>query len=115
MVSKEEYIKEVENIIFNELGNNFITDIDDNLNDDWEDYEDYAKQRSEGNIIRVDHVFVVWLNGICFAWNYIHENNDEVEGICKNDIIPNFEKVCDDSRRIGCKGNIVFYGEYCRL
>ncbi len=115
MKNKEQYIKEVKDIIFNELGKYFITDIDNELDDDWDDYEDCAKKRSEGNITRIDNVLVVWLNGICFAWNYLYENNDDIEGICKDDIIPGFYKIYDDSRMIGRDDNCVFYGEHSRI
>ena len=117
-VTKTEYIKEVRDIIFSELGDHFITNVDDEalgLLENIGDIEEYNKARMEGSIIRLDYVLTVWLNGICFAWNYIHEKNDEIECICKEDIIPNFEQIYDDSRVIGYSGNCVFYAERPRI
>ena len=95
-----------------------MTDADNDANqllEDGDDCEEYNVMRSKGNIIRIDQTLLIWLNGICFAWNYIHENNDEIDGIYRDDIIPNFEQIVDNSRMIGREGNITFYGEHCRL
>ncbi len=118
MANKAEYIEEVRHIIFHELGDHIRTDVDDeasNLLNDGYDMEDYNEARSKGNIIKIDFVLTVWLNGICFAWNYIHEKDDEIDGICKDDIIPDFEQIYDHSRMIGLNGNCVFYGEHPRV
>ena len=42
------------------------------------------------DITVIDHTLLVWLNGICFAWNYFHDF--EVK-ISKTDIIPDFIKI----------------------
>ena len=116
-LSKKEYIEEAKRIIFYELGDHILTDIDDGAAEILEggDIEAYCEFRSKGNIVRFDHTMVIWLNGICFAWNYIHEKDDDFDCLYKNDIIPNFMRIFDNSRIIGHSGNSVLYGEFCRL
>lgn len=117
-LNKQEYIKEIRHIIFYELGDHLLTDVDDEakqLLENGYDCEDYNEARSKGNIIRIDQTLVIWLNGICFAWNYILEKNNEIDFICRDDIIPNFDQIFDDSRIISRNANAVFYGECCRL
>jgi hypothetical protein len=113
MISKDDYIEEVRAMIFySQLGDYVKTDLDDELDmDDYDDFEDYQEARSKGNIIRIDQVFMVWLNGTVFAWNFIHEN----EELTQDDIIPDWEKIVDHSRCIGDENGIKFYSEFCRL
>lgn len=114
-MTKDEYINDVKEMIIWGMGDYVKTDVDDEadeLLEETDDYDQYYKKRSAGNIIRIDHVFMVWLNGIIYAWNAIHKDKDELK---QDDIIPNWDKVVDDSRCIGSKDGAVFYSEYCRL
>lgn len=112
-MTKQEYIEGIRHIAFGDLGEHIKTDIDDEANkllEDGCDCEVYDEARSKGNIIRFDKLFMVWLNGVVWAWN---ELNDEE--LTNDEIVPNFEQVFDNCRLIGRNGNAVFFGEYPRL
>jgi len=114
-LTKEEYIKEIIDMISWGMGDYVRTDVDDKaskLLEDTDDFDAYYETRSKGNIIRIDHVFMVWLNGIVFAWNTIHKGKYE---LTNDDIVPNWEKIVDNSRCIGTNGGVTFFGERCRL
>ena len=76
MANKEQYIKEVRDIILTDLDNHYVSLINDNI--------------TVKDISVIDHTLLVWLNGICFAWNYFHDF--EVE-ISKTDILPDFIRI----------------------
>jgi len=114
-VNREKYIEEVKEVLYGQLGDHFKTDIDDSIDEDLE-YEERCEERKKGKIIRVDHYLVYWLNGTILGWEILTDAKTSKEEIQHEEIIPDFEKVVDNSRIIGYGPNgSVFYGEYCRL
>ncbi|MCK4887731.1 MAG: hypothetical protein KAS96_10105 [Planctomycetes bacterium] len=94
MQSKQEYIDEAKKVLWKQLDNHF------RVND-------------EGEIIRIDEELIFWLNGITCGWDIATQAQTEEERISHEDLIPNFKKIYDDSKRI--YPNSGHFGEYCSL
>jgi len=118
---KDKFIKEVRSVMFSQLGDHLITDIDEKvkpiLAEFDMDYENYCRDRRKGKILRFDHYLVMWLNGALLAWNILTNSDDNpIDGdkVEQNDIIPDFKEIAERSRTITVNGRWCFLGE-CRL
>ena len=111
---KSEFIAEMKRIIFRDFDDCLITDIDKDIEClKNEDSDIYDKERAKGNIIKIDHDLLLWLNGVVLTWNILHEEAGSPERIDKEDFIPSFKEVYDNSRRIPSTLN--GFGHRCRL
>ena len=94
MQSKQEYIDEAKKVLWRQLDGHF------RVND-------------EGEIIRIDEELIFWLNGIRCGWYITTQAETEDEEISHEDLIPNFKKVYDDSKRLSPDSMLL--GVYCSL
>ncbi len=94
-MTKQEYIKQIKIVAFYDFGDHIKTDTDDEakrLTEDDCDAFACDDARMKGNIIWLDGVFMMWLDGAVWAWNKLNDKK-----LNRDEIIPNFGQVITNS------------------